>query len=114
MPEPGGMHIVLAPCLDVVYFKIMQFEISNRHAEMIEFSPGKDVAADRGRQSGVTPAAATKALETLRAQRNRMVEVQAARFQQAIDGLEIGRMVGDADVFEHADRSNLVKAAFEM
>jgi hypothetical protein len=42
-----------------------------------------------------------------------VVEVQAARFQQAIDRLEIGRMVGDADVLEHADRSNLVKATFE-
>src|ERR1700722_9670721 len=80
---------------------------------MIEFSAGKDVAADRGGQSGIPPAAATKALKTLRAQRDRVVEVQAARLQQAIDCLEIGWMVGDADVLEHADRSDLVKAAFE-
>src|SRR5579863_7825646 len=41
------------------------------------------------------------------------MEIKPARLQQAIDGLKISRMVGDADMLEHADRGNLVELAFD-
>ena len=80
---------------------------------MIEFAAWKNIAADRGRGGCIPPAAAAKALEALRAQRDRMMKIEPARLQQAIDGLEVGRMVGIADLLEHADRGDLVEAALD-
>ena len=43
-----------------------------------------------------------------------MVQVDAARLQQAVDGREIGGVVGEPEMLEHADRRYLVEAAVEL
>ena len=43
-----------------------------------------------------------------------MMQEQAAGLQQAMHGLEIGREVGDADMFEHADGGDLVETILAL
>ena len=42
------------------------------------------------------------------------MKVESARLQQAVDGLEIRRVIGDPDVLEHADRGDLVEIALDQ
>src|SRR5450432_1907240 len=43
-----------------------------------------------------------------------MMKVEAARLQQAVDGLEVRTVVGDSDVLEHADRGDLVESSVDQ
>src|SRR5579862_7144236 len=97
MPEPGRAHVVFAPAFDIVHLEVVELEIGDGHADMVQLATWKDVAAD-GRGRGRIPAAASKALEAFRAKRDRVMKIKPARLQQAIDGLKIGRMVGDSDM----------------
>src|ERR1700760_1535932 len=104
---------MLAPRFDVVHLEIIRLEIGDRHAQMIQFAARENIAANRGRSRSVTPAAA-KTLETFRTQRDRVMKVQAARLEQAINGLEIGRIVRNADLLEHPDGRDLVEASLNL
>src|SRR4029077_15791508 len=73
----------------------------------------KDIATDGGGTGALAPSP-LQALEFSRAQRDRVMQIEPARLQQSVDGLEIGRVVGEADLFEHADRGDLVEAALDQ
>src|SRR5436190_9051400 len=101
---------MLAPGLDVMHLKARTFEIGCRHADMVEFAAGKNVARNG---DGLRPLSEKSFAIRLGGARNRMVQIKPLRLQQAMDGLEIGLVVGKSDMFEHADGCNLVEAAFE-
>ena len=50
----------------------------------------------------------------LGAARDGVVQIEAARPQQPVHGAEIGRVIGDADLLEHADRGDLVELALHL
>src|SRR5438105_636457 len=99
---------MLAPRFDVVHLESGELEVGDGHGQVIECAAGKDVADDPAHGGALS---APEALIFPRAYRDRMMEVEPARLEQTVDGLEIGCMVGKADVLEHADRGDLVEAA---
>ena len=78
---------------------------------MVEFAAREDVARQRavfGLQL------AEGALGALGAARDGVVQIEPARPQQPVHGAEIGRVVADADLLEHADRGDLVELALHL
>ena len=79
---------------------------------MIELAARKNVA--RRPRSAAWDFFLVQALVRRRAERDRVMKVEPARLQQAVDGLEIGGVIGDADMLEHADRGDLVELALDQ
>src|SRR6516165_12507713 len=74
VPEARGARVMFAPGLEVVHLKAVKLQVGNRHADMIEFAAGKDVAADRGGGGAVAPAAAPEALVGVGSERDRVMK----------------------------------------
>jgi len=86
-------------------------QIGDRHAEMIELAAGEDVAGERlvfGLQL------AEGFFAALGAPRDGVVEIEPTWPEQAMHGAEIGRVVLDPHMLEHADGGDLVELALHL
>jgi hypothetical protein len=90
-------------------FDIVDFEVGPLHAELdvadaIEFAIREDVAIDEGCAHRLVPA--------LLVMRDAVIQEQSAWTQNAPNGRQVSRQVGQAHVLEHADARHLVVNAF--
>jgi hypothetical protein len=76
---------------------------------VIELAAGKDVAGQRVRRPGFL-----LALVRRRAERDRVMKVESAGLEQAVNGTEVRGVIGGADTLEHADRGDLVEIALDQ
>ena len=102
---------MLAPILDVVHLEAVLLEIARRMPMMVEFAAGEDVADHRL----VFRALARSALlVALAAPGDRVMQIDPPGSQQPVHRREIGGVVDEADMLEHADRGDLVEAPVEL
>ena len=97
---------MFAPPLNIMHFKTVPLQIGDGHAKMVQFSTRKDVAGKCGVFLGVFREGLVIAF---RGPCDGMVQVKTARAQQSVYRGKIGRIIGDADLFKHADGRDLIK-----
>ena len=102
---------MFAPAFNIVNFKAKPLEIGNRHADIVEFGAGENIARDR---SIFGPSFAEGLVVALGWPGDGVMQIKTIGLQQAIDRLEIGWMIVYSDMFEHADGSDLVEAAVDQ
>ena len=102
---------MLAPAFDVADLEAGALEIGDGPAEIVEFAAWKDVARQR---LELRPLLAGAGSVTPARTGDGVMQVESARLQKALHGLEVGLEIGKADVLEHADRDDLVEQAFAL
>ena len=87
VPEPRGARVMLAPGFDVVHLEAVPLQVRDRHADMIEFAAGKDVAGDG---AGLRRCFAEEfALVALGGPRDGVMQIEPVGLEQPVDGREI-------------------------
>lgn len=89
----------------------MRLEIAEGHADRIELAAGKDVFDQRLEFRALAQGLLDAALV---APGDGVVQIDAARLEQAMNGREIGGVVGQPEMLEHADRRDLVEGAGQL
>ena len=101
---------MLAPAFDIVNLEAGFFETGHRAADIVELAAGENIFGQGGefraffaRFGGVAFAGPGY----------RVVQKQPAGFQRAMRRLEIGRVIVNTDMLQHADGGDLVIDAFD-